>query len=145
MAREVFERQFPVHDPHHIERLWRASYGTGFTMRPDVTVKGVLSGLEMACWEILGKAADQPVYQLLGGKVHERLRSCTYLYPPAGDVFPDPGGPNVDNDPDRAAEAVHGVRARGDLQRNGRADHHVAGGPGGLRDRAYQLLHRRAT
>ena len=29
---------------------------------------GVVSGLEMACWDIIGKAVEQPVYQLLGGQ-----------------------------------------------------------------------------
>jgi L-alanine-DL-glutamate epimerase-like enolase superfamily enzyme len=106
MAREVFARHFEGSDPHHIETLWRRTYGAGFTQRPDVTVMGVLSGLEMACWDIIGKAADQPVYQLLGGKVHERLRSYTYLYPAEGDVYPDPNTPNVYNDPDIAAEAA---------------------------------------
>lgn len=106
MARDVFERQFFGHDPHLIEQMWRRTYGAGFTMRPDVTVMGVLSGLEMACWDIIGKAADQPVYQLLGGKVHDRLRSYTYLYPPTGDVYPDPGQPNVYNDADMAAEVA---------------------------------------
>ncbi|MEP5701216.1 MAG: mandelate racemase/muconate lactonizing enzyme family protein, partial [Sneathiella sp.] len=104
MAVDVFERQFAGEDPHHIEKLWRKTYGAGFTMRPDVSVMGVLSGLEMACWDIVGKAADQPVYQLLGGKVHDRLRSYTYIYPPAGDVYPDPDMPNVYNDPVLAAE-----------------------------------------
>lgn len=106
MAHDVFERQFAGQDPHQIERLWRQTYGAGFTMRPDVTVMGVLSGLEMACWDIIGKAADQPIYNLLGGKVHERLRSYTYLYPAEGDVYPDPSKPNVYNDADIAAEAA---------------------------------------
>lgn len=106
MAVDMFTRQFEGSDPHHIERMWRRCYGAGFTMRPDVTVMGVLSGLEMACWDIVGKAAEQPVYQLLGGKVHERLRSYTYLYPPHGDVYPDPSLPNVYNDPDIAAEVA---------------------------------------
>lgn len=106
MAVDMFTRQFEGNDPHHIERMWRKSYGAGFTMRPDVTVMGVLSGLEMACWDIIGKATGQPVYQLLGGKVHERLRSYTYLYPPQGDVYPDPALPNVYNDPEIAAEVA---------------------------------------
>lgn len=106
MAEEVFTRQFEGENPHHIEKLWRKTYGAGFTMRPDVTVMGVLSGLEMACWDSIGKAADQPVYPLLGGKVRDKLRSHTYPYPPAGDVYPDPNTPNVYNDPDLAAEAA---------------------------------------
>lgn len=109
MAQDVFERQFAGQNPHHIERLWRQTYGAGFTMRPDVTVMGVLSGLEMACWDIIGKAAGQPVYELLGGKVNERLRSYTYLYPPDGDVYPESNQPNVYNNADLAAEAA--VRA----------------------------------
>lgn len=113
MAHDVFERQFEGQDPHHIERIWRQTYGAGFTMRPDVTVMGVLSGLEMACWDIIGKAADQPVYQLMGGKVHEKLRSYTYLYPASGDVYPDPDQPNVYNNADIAAEAAACAVAQG--------------------------------
>jgi 2-dehydro-3-deoxyphosphogalactonate aldolase len=41
----------------------------------------VLSGLEIALWDIMGKALGKPVHALLGGKVHERLRSYTYIYP----------------------------------------------------------------
>ncbi|SFJ02428.1 mandelate racemase/muconate lactonizing enzyme family protein [Jannaschia pohangensis] len=113
MAEEVFARQFEGRNPHRIERMWRETYGAGFTLRPDVTVMGVLSGLEMACWDIIGKAANQPVYELLGGKVHDRLRSYTYLYPAEGDVYPDPDQPNVYNDPDIAAEAAAEAVERG--------------------------------
>ncbi|HSG55207.1 MAG TPA: mandelate racemase/muconate lactonizing enzyme family protein, partial [Paracoccaceae bacterium] len=60
-----------------------------------------------------GKAAGRPVYDLLGGKVHDRLRSYTYLYPAAGDVYPDPGKPNVYNDPDMAAEIAVRMVAQG--------------------------------
>jgi 2-dehydro-3-deoxyphosphogalactonate aldolase len=35
----------------------------------------------MACWDIIGKAANKPIYELIGGKVHDKLRSYTYLYP----------------------------------------------------------------
>ena len=106
MAEDVFRRHFEGADPHHIEYLWRKTYGAGYTMRPDVTVMGVLSGLEMACWDIVGKSVDKPVYELLGGLVQTRLRSYTYLYPQTGDVYPDPSKPNVYNDPDIAAEAA---------------------------------------
>jgi len=78
---DVFERYLKDEDPHHIERFFRQAYSSGFTQRPDLTMMGVVSGLEMGCWDIIGKAADKPVYELIGGKVRDRLRSYTYLYP----------------------------------------------------------------
>ena len=78
---DVFERYLKGHDPHHVERFYRECYSSGFTQRPDLTMMGVLSGLEMACWDIIGKEANKPIYELIGGKVHEKLRSYTYLYP----------------------------------------------------------------
>jgi L-alanine-DL-glutamate epimerase-like enolase superfamily enzyme len=72
-------------DPFQIESIWRETYGSGFTLRPDASMMGVLSALEMACWDIIGKAVEQPIYNLLGGRVHERLRSYTYLYPADGE------------------------------------------------------------
>ncbi len=85
LIKDMFERHVLGMDPFRIEALWRKAYGTGYTLRPDVTLMGVLSGIEMALWDIVGKAVDKPVYELLGGKVHERLRSYTYIYPGAGE------------------------------------------------------------
>jgi len=79
--KDVFERYLKGHDPHHVERFYRECFSSGFTQRPDLTMMGVLSGLEMACWDIIGKAANKPIYELIGGKVHDKLRSYTYLYP----------------------------------------------------------------
>ena len=58
---DVFERHLLNRDPHHVERLFRQAYSSGFTQRPDLTMMGVVSGLEMACWDIIGKAAGKPV------------------------------------------------------------------------------------
>ncbi len=93
MIEDVFARYAAGNDPHDIETLWRRVYSSGFTQHPDLTLMGVLSALEMACWDIVGKAANQPVYKLLGGQVHERLRAYTYIYPRPGDqtdVYHDP-------------------------------------------------------
>ncbi|MBT7438354.1 MAG: mandelate racemase/muconate lactonizing enzyme family protein, partial [Thiotrichales bacterium] len=79
--KDVFERYLKGHDPHHVERFYRECFSSGFTQRPDLTMMGVLSGLEMSCWDIIGKAANKPIYELIGGKVHDKLRSYTYLYP----------------------------------------------------------------
>jgi 2-dehydro-3-deoxyphosphogalactonate aldolase len=57
---------------------------------------GILSGLEMACWDIIGKDLNKPIYELLGGLVRNKLRSYTYLYPRDNDET------NVYEDPDLA-------------------------------------------
>ena len=90
---DTFERYAQGEDPHDIERIWRRIYAAGYTQHPDLALMGVLSALEMACWDIIGKEAGQPVYKLLGGRVHERLRSYTYIYARPGDqvdVYQDP-------------------------------------------------------
>ena len=80
---------------------------------------GVLSGIEMALWDIVGKAVGKPVYELLGGKVHERLRSYTYLYPdePGSHAYSDSP---VYSNPEAAAERaleIHGARLhRGEIR-----------------------------
>ena len=68
-------------DPFHIESLWRKVYGSGYRSRPDVSLMGVLSGIEITLWDIIGESIGKPVYELLGGRVHEKLRSYTYIYP----------------------------------------------------------------
>jgi galactonate dehydratase len=107
MLLDVAERHLIGRDPFDIERFWRSAYSRGFTQRPDVSLQGVMSALEMACWDIVGKAVGQPVYRLLGGQVHERLRTYTYLYPEAGDTT------DVYSDPDLAAERAAEYVARG--------------------------------
>ena len=99
MAEDVFNREMLGEDPFQIEKMWRRVYSRGFSSRPDISLMGVMSGLEMACWDIIGKACDKPVHALIGGKLHERLRSYTYIYPDEG----------MDeaafyNDPDASAE-----------------------------------------
>jgi len=84
MVEDVCERHVIGKDPSRIEQMWRNVYGSGYNLRPDVTLMSVFSGIEMACWDIIGKEVNKPVYELLGGKVHETLRSYTYLYPDEG-------------------------------------------------------------
>ena len=83
VIRDVFERHVAGRDPHDIEAMFRSAYSSGFTQRPDPTVMGAFSGLEIACWDILGKAHDLPVHKLLGGQITRRIRTYSYLYPGA--------------------------------------------------------------
>ncbi len=109
MIEDVCARHVLGADPFKIETLWRRVYGSGYTLRPDLSLVGVLSGIEMACWDIIGKEVDKPVYELLGGQVHARLRSYSYLYPETA----DPKDTRVYDDPDAAAEMAADYVAQG--------------------------------
>jgi L-alanine-DL-glutamate epimerase-like enolase superfamily enzyme len=81
VIRDVFARHMQGEHPENIERMFRRAYSSGFTQRPDLTVMGAFSGLEIACWDILGKDRDRPVWALLGGRMNDRIRAYSYLYP----------------------------------------------------------------
>ncbi|MBI1171779.1 mandelate racemase/muconate lactonizing enzyme family protein [bacterium] len=82
---DVFERHMQGESPENVELMYRRVYSSGFTQRPDPTVMGAFSGLEIACWDILGKARNRPVWALLGGKMNQQVRSYTYLSPEPGE------------------------------------------------------------
>jgi len=110
MVADTFERFIEGEDPHHLESMYRRAYSAGFTQRPDLSMMGIFSGIEMAIWDILGKIHDVPVYELLGGRFHERLRTYSYLYPTETDQLGNVAEsyPDVYHDGDAAAEcALH--------------------------------------
>ncbi|MDU8925965.1 mandelate racemase/muconate lactonizing enzyme family protein [Alisedimentitalea sp. MJ-SS2] len=108
VIRDVFERHMQDENPENIELMFRRAYSSGFTQRPDLTVMGAFSGLEIACWDILGKDRDRPVYALLGGQMNERIRSYTYLYP-----LPHQDMETFWTDPDAAGECAAAMIEKG--------------------------------
>ena len=79
VIKDVFERHMLGENPENIELMFRRTYSAGFTQRPDLTVMGAFSGLEIACWDILGKDRDRPVHALIGGQMNDKLRAYSYL------------------------------------------------------------------
>ncbi len=61
-------------DPFEIERLVQRLTIEDYGVPGEVAMTG-LAMLEMACWDIMGKALNQPVYRLLGGAVRERIKA----------------------------------------------------------------------
>jgi galactonate dehydratase len=61
-------------DPFNIEDLWLRMYRNDY-WRGGVIATSVMSGIEVACWDIVGKAVGQPVWRLLGGQCHEKIKA----------------------------------------------------------------------
>ena len=65
-------------DPTRIEHIYQKLYRQPF-FRPGVIGLSAISGIEQACWDILGKQLGVPVYKLLGGAVRDKVRMYTHL------------------------------------------------------------------
>jgi len=59
-------------DPFNIEKLWQKMWVASYAGGKDVNVG--ITGIETALWDIVGKALNTPVYNLLGGRCFDRIR-----------------------------------------------------------------------
>jgi galactonate dehydratase len=71
-----YEHHLLGEDPRKIVHHWQSMFRGAF-WRGGPTLCAAISGLEMALWDILGKSLNVPVWQLLGGKVRDRIRVYT--------------------------------------------------------------------
>ena len=55
MVEDVFERYVKNKDPFKIEKLWRTIYSSAYTQRPDVSLMGIVSGIEWPAGILLVK------------------------------------------------------------------------------------------
>ncbi len=78
-------------DPARINDLWQTMYRAGF-YRGGAILMSAIAGIDQALWDIKGKVMDQPVYELLGGLVRERMKTYSWV-----------GG-------DRPADVIEGIR-----------------------------------
>ena len=89
LLHDLCERFVVGQSPFDIENLWQRMYASNHDYRhPGLDSTPAISAIEMACWDIVGKAVNQPIYNLLGGKCHERLRA--YAYMPAEGIWENP-------------------------------------------------------
>jgi galactonate dehydratase len=85
-------------DPFRIEHLWQQAYRHAF-WHGGVTFLSALAGVEVALWDIKGKALGVPIHRLLGGVVRDRVRA--YANGPRGET------------PDELARSASVLVARG--------------------------------
>ena len=103
-------------NPRHPEALWHAMYNAGNGYKGGPVTMSAISGIDMALWDLAGKAAGLPVHQMLGGA----CRSSVKMYRAVGGQMPwcvKPGQPYSagapgeqrfpPNDPRAIAEAGH--------------------------------------
>jgi galactonate dehydratase len=78
-------------DPARINDLWAMMYRGGF-YRGGAILMSAIAGIDQALWDIKGKVLGVPVYELLGGRVRDRMKAYSWV-----------GG-------DRPAEIIAGMR-----------------------------------
>jgi galactonate dehydratase len=71
-ARSLAERYAIGRDPFDVEALVAEVLRNDY-WPTNVVLNSALAAIEMACWDLIGKLLDQPVYRLLGGAVRERM------------------------------------------------------------------------
>lgn len=77
-------------DARDIERLWNDLYHQIDFQIAGGTEMRVLSALDLALWDLLGKALNAPVYRLLGGRANPRVRLYNTCFPHRYDFHTEP-------------------------------------------------------
>jgi galactonate dehydratase len=96
-AFEALRDRFIGHDAFRIEDIWQVAYRGGF-YRGGAVLMSALAGFEQALWDLKGKAVGLPVWEMLGGRVRDRIRAYAWI-----------GGDR----PDDTAEAAAARRGQG--------------------------------
>ena len=96
-AFEAIRDRFVGADPYRIEDIWQVAYRGGF-YRGGPVLMSALAGLEQALWDLKGKAVGLPAWEMLGGRVRDKVRAYAWI-----------GGDR----PDEIADAARSRREQG--------------------------------
>jgi galactonate dehydratase len=77
-AFEALKDRFIGADPARIEDIWQIAYRGGF-YRGGPVLMSALAGLDQALWDLKGRALGVPAWELLGGRVRDRIRAYAWI------------------------------------------------------------------
>uniref|UniRef100_UPI0038B2701F galactonate dehydratase n=1 Tax=Sphingomonas arvum TaxID=2992113 RepID=UPI0038B2701F len=77
-AFDAIRDRFIGHDARRIEDIWQIAYRGGF-YRGGPVLMSALSGLDQALWDLKGKAAGLPAWEMMGGRVRDRIRAYAWI------------------------------------------------------------------
>ncbi len=80
MVKDIFTTHLKGEEALDRERLFYKLYQKLTQLHPDYSTFGIISAFDTALWDIAGKYYDTPVYNLLGGKFRDRIRTYSYIY-----------------------------------------------------------------
>jgi len=80
MVKGVFEAQVKGRNPFDSEAITLSLYNRLCATRPGYVEFGIVSAFDTALWDIKGKYLNVPIYNMLGGKVRDKVRAYTYVY-----------------------------------------------------------------
>lgn len=80
MVSNIFDTHLKGEDALNREFLYNKLYTKLTQQHPDYVMLGIISAFDTALWDICGKYFKTPVYNLLGGKCRDRIRTYTYIY-----------------------------------------------------------------
>lgn len=100
---EWIKREIVGQDARNIENIWQTIFHTFDDLNGRGYVSHLISAIDIALWDIKGKALGAPIYQLLGGPVRERVPLYTHVQ----DWNSEAGGP------DAAAKAALATKEAG--------------------------------
>ncbi len=80
MVKNIFDTHLKGADALDRGYLFDKLYSRLTQQHPDYVMLGIISAFDTALWDIAGKVMKRPIYDLLGGKFRDRIRTYTYIY-----------------------------------------------------------------
>jgi galactonate dehydratase len=112
IVENIFATYLKDQDPVNRETLYHLLYSNLTAQHPDYLTLGLISAFDIALWDICGKIYNTPVYNLLGGKMRDKVRTYTYLFDLKKNTLMEATQAWFNN-PDELAETASGMVSEG--------------------------------